>query len=114
LKIEDQYHKLSWVKASVEQGKETNLTVKIQKLRDFEGEATAELVGLPANTKAEPVKFVKDTSEVTFKVTATKDAKPNRYTSLICVTKFELDGDTVTHTIGGGELRIDTPLPAKK
>jgi Bacterial pre-peptidase C-terminal domain len=114
LKIEEQYHKLSFVKAAVEQGKETNLTVKIEKLRDFEGEATAELAGLPANTTAEPVKFTKDTKEVTFKVSAAKEARPNRYTSLVCVTKFELNGDTVTHTISGGELRIDTPLPAKK
>jgi hypothetical protein len=114
LKIEEQYHKLSFVKAAVEQGKETKLTVKIQKLRDFEGEATAELVGLPAKTTAEAVKFTKDTSEVTFQVAAAKDARPNRYTSLVCVTKFEFDGDTVTHTIGGGELRIDAPLPAKK
>jgi hypothetical protein len=83
-------------------------------MRDFEGEATAELAGLPANTSTQPVKFTKDTSEITFKVLATKDAKPNRYTSLVCVTKFQLDGDTVTHTIGGGELRVDTPLPAKK
>jgi Bacterial pre-peptidase C-terminal domain len=114
LKIEDQHHKLSFVKTAVEQGKETNVVVKIQKLRDFEGTATAELAGLPANTSAQSLKFTKDTTELTFKVAATKDARPNRYTSLVCVTKFELDGDTVTHTIGGGELRIDTPLPAKK
>jgi hypothetical protein len=114
LKVEDQYHKLSFVKAAVEQGKETKLTVKIQKLRDFEGKATAELVGMPANTSSKPVEFTKDTTEVVFNVVATKDAKPNRYTSLVCLTKFELDGDTVTHTIGGGELRVDSPLPAKK
>ena len=110
LKIEEQFHKQSFVKAAVEQGKETNLTVKIQKLREFSGEATAELAGLPANTTAQPVKFNKETDEVTFKVTAAKEAKPNRYTSLVCVTKIPMDGDVVTHTIGGGELRVDSPL----
>jgi hypothetical protein len=113
LKVEEPYHKLSFAKAAVEQGKETNLTVKIQKLRDFDGEATAELVGLPANTSSSPVKFNKDTSEITFKVTAAKQAKPGRYTSVVCVTKFDLGGDMVTHTIGGGELRVDAPLPAR-
>jgi hypothetical protein len=110
LKIEEQYHKLSIVKAAVEQGTETTVTVKVQKLRDFEGPATAELAGLPANTSARPVEFTKDTEELKFQVVAGKEAKPNRYTSLVCVTKFQLHGDTVTHTIAGGELRIDTPL----
>jgi pre-peptidase len=114
LKIEDQYHKLSFVKSAVEQGKETTVTVKVQKLRDFEGEATAELGGLPANTTTQPLKFTKDTTELTFKVAAAKEARPNRYTSLVCITRIPLSGDTVTHTIGGGELRVDTPLPAKK
>ncbi|MBW8884570.1 MAG: peptidase, partial [Planctomycetia bacterium] len=114
LKIEEPYFKLSFVKASVEQGKETTVTVKVQKLRDFEGKATAELAGLPANTSSEPIKFTKDTSELTFKVKAAKEAKPNRYTSLACVTKIPLDSDFVSQTVTGGELRIDTPLATKK
>lgn len=114
LKVEEQYHKLSLVKASVEQGKETTVTVKVQKLRDFKGEATAELAGLPANTSSQPLKFNKDTGELTFKVAAAKEAKPNRYTSLNCITKIPVEGDFITHTIGGGELRVDVPLPTKK
>lgn len=114
LKIEEQYHKLSFVKAAVEQGKETTITVKVQKLRDFPNEATAELAGLPANTTSQPVKFNKDTAELTFKVSAAKEAKPNRYTSVVCVTKIPVGDDVITHTIGGGELRIDAPLPTKK
>jgi len=114
LKVEEQYHKLSFVKSSVEQGKETTVTVKVQKLRDFAGEATAELAGLPANTSSQPVKFNKDTSELTFKVSAAKEAKPNRYTSLTCITKIPVESDSITHTIGGGELRVDAPLPTKK
>jgi hypothetical protein len=114
LKIEEQYHKLSFVKAAVEQGKETTVTVKVQKLRDFEGEATAELAGLPANTTSQPVKFNKDTAELTFKVNAAKEAKPNRYTSVVCVTKIPVGDDVITHTISGGELRVDAPLPNKK
>ena len=113
LKVEEQYHKLSFVKATVEQGKETNVTVKVQKLRDFAGEATAELAGLPANTTSQPVKFNKDTAELTFKVTTAKEAKPNRYTSVVCVTKIPVGDDVITHTIGGGELRIDARFPIR-
>ena len=110
LKIEEPYHKLSFVKSAVEQGSKTTVTVKVQKLRDFDGKATAELAGLPANTSAKPVEFTKDTEELKFEVSAAKEARPNRYTSLVCVTKFPLGNDIVTHTVGGGELRIDTPL----
>jgi hypothetical protein len=110
LKIEEPYHKLAFVKSAVEQGSKTTVTVKVQKLRDFEGQATAELAGLPANTSAKPIEFNKDTEELKFEVTAAKEARPNRYTSLVCVTKFPLGTDVVTHTVGGGELRIDTPL----
>ena len=51
--------------------------------------------------------------ELVFKVAAAKEAKPGRYTSLVCLTKLPVDGETVTHTFSGGELRIDAPLPAK-
>jgi len=114
LKIEEPYYKLSFVKAAVEQGKETTVTVKLQKLRDFDGEATAELAGLPANTTSEPAKFTKDSVELTFKVKVAKEAKPNRYTTLACVTKIPSGGDFVSQTVTGGELRIDAPLIPKK
>ena len=65
-------------------------------------------------TSSQPLKFNKDTGELTFKVTAAKEAKPNRYTSLVCVTKIPVDEDVITHTIGGGELRVDAPLAMKK
>jgi hypothetical protein len=115
LKVEDMYHKLSFVKAAVEQGAETTLTVKVQKLKDFAGTAKAELAGLPANTKTEPVEFTQDTEELKFKVTAAKSAKPGRFTSVVCVTRIPLadagdTGEAITHTISGGELRVDAPL----
>jgi len=110
LVVADQYYKVAFAKAAVEQGKETKLIVKVEKLRDFEGTAKAELVGLPANTTAQPVEFTKDTTELVFNVVAAKEAKPGRYRSVVCLTKIPFDGDTITHTHGGGELRVDAPL----
>jgi hypothetical protein len=114
LTIGEPYFKFAFAKTAVEQGKETEVVVKVQKLRDFGGKAKVELVGLPANTKATPVEFTQDDAELKFKVTAEKNAKPGRYTSLVCVSKFPYGDDVVTHTLAGGELRIDSPLPAKK
>jgi len=113
LAVSDQYYKLAFNKTAAEQGQETEVAVKVQKLKDFEGTAKAELVGLPANTTAQPIEFTKDTTELVFKVNVTKEAKPGRYPSLVCVTKFAVEGETVTHTIGTGELRVDAPLPPK-
>jgi hypothetical protein len=110
LTVAEPFHKVAFPKAAVEQGKETDIVIKLQKLRDFEGTAKAELAGLPANTSAQPVEFTKDSTELTFKVTVGKDAKVGRHRSLVCVTKVPHDGDTVTHTLGGGELRVDAPL----
>jgi hypothetical protein len=113
LAVSDQYYKLAFNKTAAEQGQETEVAVKVEKLKDFEGMAKAELVGLPANTTAQPIEFNKDTSELIFKVNITKEAKPGRYPSLVCVTKFDVGGETVTHTLGTGELRVDAPLPPK-
>jgi hypothetical protein len=111
LNIADQFYKFTFDKAAVEQEKETEVVVKVEKVADFPGTAKVELVGLPANTATTPLEFTKDTTELVFKVTSTKDARPGRYPSLICVTNFQIEGDTVTHTLGTGELRVDAPLP---
>jgi hypothetical protein len=113
LQVAEPLHKLTMFKAAVEQGREIEVKVGIQKLRDFEGTATAELGGLPANTTSSPVTFTKDTTELVFKVSATANARPGRYTSVVCVTRVPWEGETITYTQGGGELRVDAPLPAK-
>jgi hypothetical protein len=113
LNIADQFYKFTFDKAAVEQAKETEVVIKVEKLADFAGNAKAELVGLPANTATQPIEFTKDSAELIFKVNATQDARPGRYPSLICVTTFQVEGETVTHTLGTGELRVDAPLPPK-
>jgi len=113
LTIADQFYKLAFDKSAVEQGKETEVAIKVEKLRDFAGAAKAELVGLPANTTTQPIEFTKDSAELVFKVAAAAESKPGKYPSLVCVTTFPVEGETVTHTLGTGELRIDAPLPPK-
>ncbi len=113
LVIAEQFYKLAFDKAAVEQGKETEVVIKVEKLTDFAGPAKAELVGLPANSTTTPIEFTKDTTELIFKVAAAAESRPGRYPSLICVTTFPVEGETVTHTLGTGELRIDAPLPPK-
>jgi hypothetical protein len=113
LTIVDQFYKFAFVKSAVEQGQSTEVVVKVEHLQDFPGQAKCELVGLPNGATTAPVEFNKDTAELVFKVTSAKEARPGRYTTLVCVSKFAYQGEEVTQTLGGGELRIDAPLPPK-
>ena len=50
LEIADQYLNLGFPRAAVEKGKEVDYVVNVEKKKDFDGEATVELLGLPAGT----------------------------------------------------------------
>jgi hypothetical protein len=84
----------------------------MEKVADFPP-AKCEIVGLPANTASTPIEFNKDMPELIFKVTSTAEARPGRYPSVVAVATIPIEGETVTQTIGTGELRVDAPLPPK-
>lgn len=113
LAISEQFFNFAFDKSAVEQGQQTEVVVKVEKKIDFEGAAKCELVGLPAGTTTTAVEFNKDTAELVFKVVAAKEARAGKYPSLVCIATFLQNGDTVTHTLGTGELRVDEPLPPK-
>ncbi|HZL89130.1 MAG TPA: PPC domain-containing protein [Pirellulaceae bacterium] len=113
LAISDQFFTFAFDKAAVEQGKETEVVVKMEKKVDFEGNAKCELVGLPAGAATTPIEFNKESKELVFKVKVAADARPGRYPSLLCVATPMASGEPVVHTLGTGELRIDAPLPPK-
>jgi hypothetical protein len=113
LNVAEQYFKFTFEKSVCEQGQNTEFVAKVEKLTDFPGEATCELVGLPNGATSTPVKFNKDTKEIVFPVTVVKEARPGKFNTLMTISKFVQDGETVTHTLGPGELRIDAPLPPK-
>jgi hypothetical protein len=115
LTISDSYFSFVFDKAAGELNQETQMVVKVEKKLDFEGEATAELLGLPANTsvKPEPLKFTKDSTELVFPIKIDQTAKPGVYKTLVCRAVVTQNGEPVTHTLGTGELRVDEPLPPK-
>lgn len=113
LTIAEQFFRFTYEKGACEQGQVTEFVAKVEKLTDFPGEATCELVGLPNGATATPVKFTKDTAEIVFPVTVAKDARPGKFTTLMTISKIVREGEEITHTLGPGELRIDAPLPPK-
>lgn len=95
-------------------GEPSALLAKIEQLREFSGEATAELLSLPFGVTSSPVKFTNDQSEITFPLTIAADAKPGKTTGLLCKVLVLENGGMVNHQTGqGGTLRID-PAPKKE
>jgi hypothetical protein len=113
LEIADSYFTFAFSPAAAEQGQETDVVIKIAKTKDFEGPAKVELLGLPNEVTVEPIEITKETEEASFKVKTAAKSPVGRHKTLLCRAVVMLNGEPITHTLGGGELRIDAPLPAK-
>jgi hypothetical protein len=98
----------------VEQGQETVMLAKVDQLKPFEGEAVAQVVGVPDTIVIEPSKITKDTKEVTFKVKTTDKSPVGKQANLFVSVEVPVaNGVTTTHRIAtGSTLRIDAPRKA--
>ena len=86
----------------------------LEQLIAFEGEATAELIGVPPNIKSNsPLKFDSKTESLTFKFETTDKSPPGKHAPFIRV-KIPHNGETMVATAGRGQLRINKPKPPKK
>jgi hypothetical protein len=99
--------------AAVEQGQATEVVVKVEKKRGFAGSAKAELLGLPNEVTTEPREFTQDTTELVFPVKTTANSPAGRHKTVLARVLITAQGEPIPHTLGTGELRIDTPLPPK-
>lgn len=113
VEIAEPYVSATFQAASVEQGQKVDLLLKVQKLRDWEGPAKLELVGLPHEVTTEPKEIGMDATEVTFPIATTANSPAGKHTTLFCRAVVMVNGEPVTHGFGGSELRIDVPLPPK-
>lgn len=114
LTIAEPYLKFSLDLAAGIIGQPSALVAKIEHLRDFQGQATAELLSLPHGVTSEPVTFTKDQAEITFPLTITAEAKPGKTTGLLCKVMVPKSSQQILHMSGqGGTLRID-PAPKKE
>jgi len=97
---------------AVEQGKEAIMVAKLEQLLPFEGEATAQVLGVPDTIPIESAKITKDTKEISFKV-KTHDKSPiGKQANLFVRVDVPVKGTNATtiHRIAlGSILRIDAP-----
>ena len=98
---------------AVEQGKETIMTAKIEHLQPFEGEAVADVYGVPDTIPIEGSKITKDTTEVTFKVKTDAKSPIGKQGNLFVKVDVPVKGGIAVHRIATGSiLRIDPPRKA--
>ncbi len=113
LDVSEPYLAFTFQSAATEQGKPTDVVIKVEKRKDFEGPAKLEMLGLPNEVTTEPREITKDSTEIVFPVKTTANSPAGRHKTVICRALIMANGEPISHTLGTGELRIDTPLPPK-
>jgi hypothetical protein len=113
LKVAEPYLTMSLDIAATEQGKATAMLAKVEVLQPFEGEASAELVGLPHGVSCPPQPLAKDQTEIQFPLTVAADATVGKHSGVFCRVTVAENGATILHqTAMNSTLRIDAPPPA--
>ena len=114
LEIGEPRVKMQMPMTSVTQGESAEMTCAIEQLIPFEGEATAELLGVPPNVKTNsPLKFNAKTESLTFKFETNEKSPPGKHGPFIRVT-IPHNGSKMVSNAARGQLRINKPRPVKK
>ena len=109
LEIAEPFVTMEMKRSSVELGSAGSLYCKINHNTPFEGEATAEILGLPPNIVIPPLTFTKDTPELTFQIETNEKSPVGKHTSLFCRITITKDGEPIVSTAGRSELQITKP-----
>ena len=99
-------------RAAVEQGQPTTVFGKVTVSTPFVGEGVVKLVGLPVKAVAPDIKLTKDSKDATFAVTTDKTTPAGKH-GIFVQFIVTINGEVVAQSVGGGELRVDVPLPPK-
>ena len=102
-------------RVSIEQGQSSQLICKFNQLKPFEGEATAEIVGIPANIVIDtPKKFTKETKELVFNVQTNEKSPIGKHGGLFCRVTITQNGEPIVSRAGNAVLQLNKPKPPKK
>jgi hypothetical protein len=113
LSVAERFVTLAYTNAAVEQGKETDLPIKVSRLADFPGEATVTLIGLPNKATTDVKKITKDTTDLVFHIKTDPTTPAGNHANLFCQVVVTMNGEPILHNLGTGALRVDVPLPPK-
>ena len=112
LEVADPYVGMTVQRSSVEQGKETEVVVDVQILKELKAPAVVILLGLPHKVTAEPLQVTAETKELVFKVKTAADSPEGTHKNIFCQVTVTENNESIVHArVGDSELRIDKPLP---
>lgn len=112
LEVAEPYVGMVVQRSSVEQGKETDVVVEVQVLKELKAPAVVTLLGLPHKVTAEPMQVTAETKELVFKVKTEADSPEGTHKNIFCQVTVTENNESIVHArVGDSELRIDKPLP---
>lgn len=114
LNVTERFVTFEIARAACEQGQETRFICKLNHIAPFEGEATAELLGIPPHAEVEKLTFNKSTEQLVFTVKTKPETPVGKHTGVFCRVHIPCEGETVVATAGRSELQVDKPLPKQK
>ncbi len=116
LEVQTSIFKYEFPKSTGELGTEIQVAMPLEILREYEGEAEVQLVGIPAGvTSPAPIqKIAKGATVVVFPLVIDAKAKVGKHKTLTCQARIKVGDEIIVQTNGTGELRIDKPLAPKK
>ena len=110
LEVADAYARFELQRASCEQGQEAQVLCKINHTTPFDGNAKAELLGIPPKVETTFLEFNKETQEVIFSLKTDPESPVGKH-GLICRLTITQNGEPIVSRGGNVELQIDKPLP---
>jgi hypothetical protein len=113
LDVAEAFFTIAFKPSAAEQGQEGVVAATLANQVEFNGKAKVELIGLPAESTAEPIEITKDSEEISFNVKTTGKTPPGKHKTLVARILIPQAGEQIVHMLGTGELRVDTPLPPK-
>ena len=97
-----------------ERGKPSTVHCKLNHALKFEGQATAELLGIPPHIEIPKLNFNRETTELNFPVSTTEKSPVGKHKGLFCRITIPMNGEQIVATAGRSELQINKPKPVKK
>jgi hypothetical protein len=97
-------------RTACDQGQPAQLYCKLNQLAPFEGEAKAELLGLPAEVTAEPKTITKDTTELVFDVKTTANSPAGTHKTMFAQVTVMRANQASVGNAGGTEFQINIPI----
>ena len=113
LEVTDAYVSFELQRASCETGQEAEVFCKIIHNTPFDGNAKAELQGIPPRVTVTPMEFNKETQELSFTLTTEAESPVGKH-GLICQVTIMQNGEPIVNRAGNVELQIDEPLPPEE